>query len=74
MSTGPCERSRRLLTLVATPFCADPAWHKADAHAVIRSFVTAFLVAEMAGDGGAASWLSMPTDVPPGVTRRSEGY
>ncbi len=72
--TGPCERSRRLLVLVPTPFCVDPAWPKADAHALVRSFVTAFLRAELTGDPGAQSWLSSPAGLPSNVTYRSEGY
>ena len=72
--TGPCERSRRLLALVSTPFCADPAWPKADAHALVRSFVTAFLRSELTEDADARVWMSGPPGLPDNVTYRSEGY
>jgi predicted dienelactone hydrolase len=71
--TGPCERSRRLLTLVSTPFCADPAWPKADAHALVRSLVTAFLRSELIEDADARRWLSGPAGLPDTVRYRSEG-
>ena len=70
--TGPCERPRRLLALVSTPFCADPAWSKADAHAVVRAPTTAFLDTELAGDPVARAWLSGPSGLPLDVASRAQ--
>jgi predicted dienelactone hydrolase len=55
--TGPCEISRRVLTVLREPFCADPAWERAKAHALVRHYVTAFLLAELKDDAVAARFL-----------------
>jgi predicted dienelactone hydrolase len=56
--TGPCETSRRILTILREPFCADPAWERAEAHALVRHYATAFLLAELKDDADAARSLA----------------
>jgi predicted dienelactone hydrolase len=56
--TGPCETTRRVLTILSEPFCADPAWERGSAHAVIRHYATAFLLAELKDDPAAAGALA----------------
>lgn len=45
--SGQCDRRRRLTTLMPMGFCEDPAWRRAEARAVIKHFVSAFLITEL---------------------------
>ncbi|HEX5579135.1 MAG TPA: hypothetical protein VFY43_05660, partial [Candidatus Limnocylindria bacterium] len=72
--TGPCETSRRVLTVLRQPFCADPAWDKAMAHALVRHYVTAFLRAELTGDADAAQALRPGSTPFQGVRYAATGY
>ena len=53
--SGGCESTRRIVRLVPTGFCDDPAWDRARARAVVRHVVTAFLLAEL-GRGRPTTW------------------
>ena len=72
--TGPCEVSRRLLTIISEPFCADPAWDKAQAHDIVRHFTTAFLMAERKDDSDAARALAEGPPSSPQVRYAATGY
>lgn len=69
--SGQCDSVRRVMRLTPTGFCDDPAWKRADARAVIRHYVTAFLLSELAGDPDADAALT--TAEPGGVVVRSTG-
>lgn len=70
---GRCDHLRRLLDLVPTEFCSDPAWDRGEAHALVRSVTTAFLRAELAGDHAASEALAVRGDHP-NTRTRIEGY
>jgi predicted dienelactone hydrolase len=72
--TGPCEISRRLLTIVSEPFCADPAWDKARAHDLVRHYAVAFLLAELTGDSEAAGALAPEAQTYQGMEYVATGY
>jgi predicted dienelactone hydrolase len=65
--SGQCERTRRIATLVPMGFCDDPGWERAEAQAVIKHYVTAFLRSELSeappvnvlGDGGASPGVAV---------------
>lgn len=44
---GECAHARRALQILPTGFCEEPAADRARAHAVIRHYVTAFLLSEL---------------------------
>ncbi len=71
--TGPCERARLLLRLLAEPFCADPAWDKVAAHQLVQHFATAFLLAELNHDAAATAALSS-ADGFEAISYRAGGY
>ncbi|MBD8870600.1 alpha/beta hydrolase family protein [Nocardioides donggukensis] len=68
--TGGCDRTRRILRLVTTGFCDDPAWERAKARAVTQHYVAAFLLAELTGATAARTALTDPAE-PSGVRLRS---
>jgi predicted dienelactone hydrolase len=72
--TGPCEASRRVLTILREPFCADPAWERAEAHDLVRHYTTAFLLAELKDDADAASVLAPEAIAFPSVRYAATGY
>jgi hypothetical protein len=55
-------------------FCDDPAWERADARAVIKHYVTAFLLAELAEDSAASATLSPTQADLPHVRYRAAGF
>lgn len=67
---GGCDRTRRMLRLVPTGFCDDPSWERAEARAVVRHYVTAFLLAELTGATAARAALADPA-TRAGVSLRS---
>lgn len=72
--SGRCGSVRRIASLVPMGFCDDPAWDRAEARAVTRHYVTAFLLAELAGQARAARELSARGPERPGVLVRAVGY
>ena len=52
LPVGPARRASR-----AQQFCTDPGWERAQAHDVVKHYVTAFLLAELRDDAAAASEL-----------------
>ena len=62
--SGGCESARRIVRLVPTGFCDDPAWDRARARAVVRHVVTAFLVAELGRERSAARSLEEAVRLP----------
>jgi len=72
--TGGCGSVRRLLTVVTTGFCSDPAWDRERARAVTRHYVTAFLLAELVGSPTAGEALSPGRADVEDVRYRAVGY
>jgi predicted dienelactone hydrolase len=72
--SGRCDRVRRIVALVPMGFCDDPAWERADARAVIKHYVTAFLLAELAEDSAASATLSPTQADLPHVRYRAAGF
>ncbi|TGN63046.1 hypothetical protein EXE59_03110 [Nocardioides eburneiflavus] len=68
--TGDCDRARRIVRLLRTGFCDDPGWDRERARAVVRHYVTAFLLAELTGAAKAEEALIAP-EAPMGVGVRS---
>jgi predicted dienelactone hydrolase len=71
---GECDSVRRILKLVPTSFCFDPAWDRTRAHNLIRHFMTAFLLAELKQDANAAAALAPDTIDFHGVAYTAQGY
>jgi predicted dienelactone hydrolase len=72
--SGRCASVRRIVALVPMGFCDDPAWERARARAVIRHYVTAFLLTELRDEPDAESPLaSLGTEVSQ-VRYRATGY
>jgi predicted dienelactone hydrolase len=71
---GPCERVPRVLTLAMEQFCGDPAWERSKAHPLVAHFATAFLLAELLGDGDAAAALALDAVDLPAVLYEAQGY
>jgi predicted dienelactone hydrolase len=71
---GECDSVRRILNFVSTGFCSDPAWDRVWAHVLIKHYSTAFLLAELKKDSGAASELVLNTVEFPGMTYKVQGY
>jgi predicted dienelactone hydrolase len=73
--TGGCDAPRTVLVLVRSTFCDDPAWHPGAAHDVIAPHVTAFLLAQIAGDREARAALAPSAQAPASrVGYRAVGY
>jgi hypothetical protein len=56
--TGGCDPPRTVLGLIPMDLCSDPAWDRNEAHGVVAKYITAFLLAELAGEPDAADALS----------------
>lgn len=54
--------------------CSDPVWDMEQAHTVIDSIVTAFLLAELYSDADAAAALAPDAVSFPGVTYQASAY
>lgn len=52
-----CESVRLIARLVPNAFCSEPGWQRAEAHEVVKHYVTAFLLAELHHDTAAAAEL-----------------
>ena len=72
--TGPCASVRRVMTVVPFGFCDDPTWNRASARDVAAHHVTAFLMAELAGDADAAASLANHPDAGRNVSYQVRGY
>ena len=72
--SGRCASVRRIVALVPMGFCDDPAWERARARAVIRHYVTAFLLAELRDEPDAQSALASRGTAVPQVRYRATGY
>ena len=71
---GDCTNVRRILSLVTLGFCSDPAWDRAEAHDLVRHYVTAFLLSELDDDQAARADLTPNLPAVAGVGYRAEGY
>jgi predicted dienelactone hydrolase len=72
--SGRCDSVRRIVAVIPMGFCDDPAWNRTRAQAVIKHFVTAFLLAELTDQSDAASGLSPGGPSLPGLDVRTVGY
>jgi predicted dienelactone hydrolase len=72
--SGRCASVRRIVALVPMGFCDDPAWDRARARAVIRHYVTAFLLAELTDEPDARSALAPWLTAVAKVGYRAVGY
>jgi predicted dienelactone hydrolase len=71
---GECDTVRRMLNYIPTSFCSDPAWDREYAHALVKHFTTAFLLAELEQDVNAAATLAGDGVDFSGVTYEAQGY
>jgi predicted dienelactone hydrolase len=71
---GQCDSVRRIMIVVHVGFCADPAWDRNRAQAVISHYVTGFLLAELLGEVKAHAELASTRQVLRGVGFRATGY
>jgi predicted dienelactone hydrolase len=72
--TGPCDRMRRIMKVVPGGFCSDEGWDRHRAHALIRHFTTAFLLAELKGDSAAGVALAPSRNNFPDLSYEAHGY
>lgn len=72
--TGPCERQSLFLSLFMGEFCSDSHWDRKRAHDLVNHFTTAFLLAILKGDMGAAEALRPDPFELPGIEFTSEGF
>ena len=72
--TGSCEKIPWFLKFFSAEFCSDSGWDRSYAHDLINHFTTAFLLAELKQDKGAAAALVPDTVEFPGVTYEAQGY
>ncbi|MEZ5098388.1 MAG: hypothetical protein R3C15_00955 [Thermoleophilia bacterium] len=66
--TGPCNRVRRLMTILPGGFCADSSWDRGRAQALVRHYTTAFLLAQLRGDASATAELARADSPLPDVS------
>jgi hypothetical protein len=71
--TGPCDQMRRIVKIVPGGFCSDRGWDRHRAHALIRHFTTAFLLAELTDDAAAAAALAPTESNFPDLSYEAEG-
>jgi hypothetical protein len=62
------------MRFVSNEFCSDPGWDRNYAHNLVKHFVTAFLLAELKQDAGAAAMLAPDAVEFPDVTYEAQGY
>lgn len=72
--TGPCQRISLFLSFFTGEFCSDTHWDRTQAHALIKHFTTAFLLATLKNDLGAADALRPDRVDFPGVEFVSQGF
>lgn len=71
---GGCDRVRRVMSLAPLGFCSDPVWGREETHALVKHYVTTFLLAELQQDRSAAATLGASRESFPGIGYRAEGY
>ena len=71
---GKCGIVRRIMNLVSLGFCSDPAWDRDEAHALIKHYTAAFLLAELKQDPEARAALTSDVNGLPGLTYQAQGY
>ncbi len=71
---GGCEQMRRIESLVSLGFCTNPGWDRNEVHDVVNHYVSAFLLAELEADRGAAEALKAANQNLPRTTYRSVGF
>jgi predicted dienelactone hydrolase len=72
--TGPCDRMRRIVKILPGGFCTDESWDRRHAQALLRHFTTAFLLAELTDDPGAADALRSTSVRHSRLSLVSQGY
>jgi predicted dienelactone hydrolase len=72
--SGRCDSVRRIVALVPMGFCDDPAWDRGRARAVVKHYVTAFLLAELRKEPDAQSELKPRQTPVPQVVYQEIGY
>lgn len=72
--TGTCEAVPLALRLIGDEFCTDVAWDRYRAHDLTNHFATAFLLAELTQDTGAAAALAPDGITIADVTYEAQGY
>ena len=72
--TGPCENITWFLKFFSNEFCVDAGWDRTYAHNLVKHFTTAFLLAELKQDDGAAAALGPDAVGFPDVTYNAQGY
>ncbi len=72
--TNTCESVRWFAKPLAGEFCSDSVWNRDQAHALVRHFATAFLLAELKQDTEAAAELAPDGVAFPNVTYEARGY
>ena len=70
--TAPCEKIPWYLKMFSGEFCADQSWDRTYAHALVKHFTAAFLLAELKHDAEAAAVLVQDKIDLPGVDYQSE--
>jgi len=69
-----CEDAPTIVDLGFSMFCSDPVWDMDQAHNLINHFTTAFLLAELKGDSGAAAVLAPEAVDFEGIEYQAEGF
>lgn len=72
--TAPCQSMPLFMKPISSEFCTDPGWDRNYAHALVNHFMTAFLLAELKQDAGAANALAPDVIDLPDMTYEAEGY
>jgi predicted dienelactone hydrolase len=72
--SGPCERMPTLFRTISDEFCADQFFEREYAHSIVKHYVAAFLLAELAADGAAAGALSPTANALPEIVYDAAGY
>ena len=72
--TGPCEKITWYLKFFSDEFCSDADWDRYYAHALVKHFTTAFLLAELRQDKDAAAALVPDAVHVMDVTYDAQGY
>lgn len=72
--TGPCEHIPVYLRIFSGEFCSDRYWDRTHAHELTKHFVTAFLLAELKDDAGAAGELAKDYSDLTGIDYEVVGY
>ena len=72
--TARCESSPFYMKILSGELCADSVWDRSTAHALVKHFTTAFLLAELGQDPQAAAALAPQLVDFPEVGYQAQGY